>query len=331
MADQTRPGFVHVEARDLIHPAFLSAAAKASLDLQKPGAPYPAASDKQAWKTLVAATDNFLGKMAGAGVPPGSLDIEEKQIASVRVYIVTPKNLPKSDRNIILEMHGGALVFGGGETCKTMATRTATRLQRRVWSIDYRMPPDDPYPAGLDDCVTVYKALLKERKPGEIIFAGNSAGGNLVAALTLRARDEGLPLPAATILGTPEIDLTESGDSFQTNVGIDSLLRPLMPVNLMYANGHDLKHPYVSPLFADFTKGFPPSILTAGTRDLFLSNTVRFHRALRKAGVEAYLHILEAAGHLGLPGSPEGEELDEELRLFVRRFWGGEQRASSQL
>lgn len=332
MAEQSqKSGVVHVEARDLIHPAHLSTAAKAALDLQKVAAPYPDPSDKQAWKATISATNAFLTKMASAVASPGELIAEETRVAGVRVYVVTPKGLPKGDRNIILEMHGGALVYGEGETCKIMAERTATRLHRKVWTIDYRMPPDHPFPAGLDDCVAVYRELLKVRKPSEIIFSGNSAGGNLVGALTLRARDEGLPLPVADILQTPEVDLTESGDSFQINDGIDSLLRPLMPINLMYANGEDLKHPYISPLFGDLKKGFPPSIITAGTRDLFLSNAVRFHRALRKAGIEAHLHILEAAGHIGLPGSSEGEELDEEIRTFVRRFWGDERRPTSQL
>ena len=91
-------------------------------------------------------------------------------------------------------------------------------------------------------------------------------------------------MPAAVVLATPEVDLTESGDSFQTNLGVDSILGSLMPVNELYAAGHDLAHPYLSPLFADLT-GFPPTILTTGTRDLFLSNTVRMHRALRRAGI----------------------------------------------
>ena len=331
MADSKANSTVHVDARDLVHPVHLSAQAKVSLNMIKPGPPYPDASDKKAWAALIPATNGFLGRMAGAGVPQNSLTSEERAIAGVRVYIVTPNDLPKDSRGIILEMHGGALVYGGGETCKIMAHRTATKLRRQIWTIDYRMPPGHPYPAGLDDCVAVYKALLQDRKPSEIIFSGNSAGGNLVAALTLRARDEGLPLPAAVILSTPEVDLTESGDSFQILNGIDSMLRPLMHINLMYANGRDLRDPYISPLFGDFTKGFPPSIITAGTRDLFLSNAVRMHRALRKAGHESHLHILEAAGHIGLPGSPEGEDFDEEQRLFVRKYFGDERKVSSQL
>jgi monoterpene epsilon-lactone hydrolase len=327
----TNTGIVHVPAKDLITPDHLSPAAKASLTMAKIPSTYPQPSNTKAWKALIASTDQFLANMAGTAAAPATLHTEERNIAGVRVYIVTPNNLPPSDRGIILEMHGGALIYGGGETCRIMAQRTATRLRRRVWSIDYRMPPDHPYPAGLDDCITVYRALMKERTPREIIFKGMSAGGNLIAALALRARDEGLPLPAAAVLNTPEVDLTESGDTFQTNVDVDSLLRPLMPINLMYANGHDLRHPYLSPLFADLSKGFPPAILTAGTRDLFLSNTVRFHRALRKAGVEAHLHIMEAAGHIGLPGSPEEEEIDEEVRSFISSKWQGGGNAVAQL
>ena len=165
--------------------------------------------------------------------------------------------------------------------------------------------------------MSAYRALLRERPPEQILVSGGSAGGNLAAALMLRARDEGLPLPAGLILGTPEIDLTESGDSFHTNKGVDPGLRSLMPVNLLYANGHDLRHPYLSPLFGDFSQGFPPTILTTGTRDLYLSNTVRMHRALRAAGVPAALHVTEAGPHTGFPGAPEGLEIDREIRLFV--------------
>jgi len=114
----------------------------------------------------------------------------------------------------------------------------------------------------------------------------------------LRARDEGLPVPAAVVLLTPAVDLTESGDSHQTNLGLDPLLPGSgRPAFLLYAAGQDLTHPYLSPLNGDFTKGFPPAILTTGTRDMLLSDTVRMHRALRTAGIPAELHVTEAAGH----------------------------------
>ena len=153
-------------------------------------------------------------------------------------------------------------------------------------------------------------------------MGGASAGGNLAAALILRARDEGLPLPAAAILQTPELDLTESGDSFRTNLGLDSVLTgSLMPANLLYAAGHDLAHPYLSPLFGDFARGFPPTFLTTGTRDLFLSNTVRMHRALRAADVPTELHVMEAAPHGGFFGTaPEDAQVTRDLRRFVELY-----------
>jgi acetyl esterase/lipase len=114
------------------------------------------------------------------------------------------------------------------------------------------------------------------------------------------------------------VDLTESGDSFQTNSGIDNVLGSLMPANFLYANGHDLAHPYLSPLFADVA-GFPPTFLQSGTRDLYLSNTVRMHRKLRAAGVEAELHVFEAMPHGGFAGAPEDLEVRMELRRFLDR------------
>ena len=172
--------------------------------------------------------------------------------------------------------------------------------------------------------MAAYRALLSDRDAGEVIVGGGSAGGNLAAALLLRARDEGLPLPAAAVLLTPEADLTESGDSFQTNLGLDNVLtQSLMPANLLYANGHDLTDPYLSPLFGDFTKGFPPTFLSTGTRDLFLSNTVLLHRKLRSAGVPADLHVLEAAGHGGFLGTaPEDRELRPRDPQVRRRALG---------
>ena len=119
------------------------------------------------------------------------------------------------------------------------------------------------------------------------------------------------------------MDLTESGDTFNTLLGVDTALtRRLMPANLLYASGHDLRDPYLSPLFADFTRGFPPTFLQSGTRDLFLSNTVRMHAALRAADVEADLHVQEGAPHVGFACCPEARHRDREVLRFVNRHWG---------
>ena len=206
--------------------------------------------------------------------------------------------------------------------CRASAASIAASTGLVAWGVDYRMPPRHPYPAALDDSVAVYRTLLREREPGQIVVAGGSAGGNLAAALLLRARDEGLPLPAALVLLSPEVDLTESGDSFVTNAPHDLALGRLGPVNELYAAGADLAHPYLSPLFGDLV-GFPPTFLQSGTRDLFLSNTVRMHRRLRAAGVEAELHVFEGMPHGGFGGgAPEDAELAVEVRDFVHRALG---------
>ncbi|MET0728823.1 MAG: alpha/beta hydrolase fold domain-containing protein [Acidimicrobiales bacterium] len=319
--------------RDVPVPTSVSVEAQAVIALGALRAPveYPPLDDADAWRAMIAADDESTLAMIGdraAGLP---VAVEEIDANGVRVFVATPQGIDPSARHVFLDVHGGGLTHGGGELCRIMGMRTALQVGAPVWAVDYRMPPDHPYPVPLDDCVTAYRAVLEDHAPGEVIVGGGSAGGNLAAALLLRARDEGLPLPAAAVLLTPEADLTESGDSFQTNRGLDPvLLGSLMPANLLYAGGHDLTDPYLSPLFGDFTKGFPPALLTTGTRDLFLSSTVLLHRALRAAGITAELHVLEAAGHGGFLGTaPEDRELDREIRAFVDARWGRTEGPSS--
>jgi monoterpene epsilon-lactone hydrolase len=247
------------------------------------------------------------------------LTVEPRAVGDVPVFVVVPEDLvAQPDDPVYLDLHGGALIVGGGEACRIMAQIGAGQVGIPTWSVDYRMPPDHPYPAALDDCVAVYQYLLEDHPPERIVVGGSSAGGNLAAALVLRVRDEGLPLPAALVLLSPEADLTESGDTFHTNLGVDTVLTGSLAGSIaLYAGGHDLCDPYLSPLFGDFTPPFPRTFLQSGTRDLFLSNTVRMHRQLRAAGVDAELHVFEAMPHGGFFGSPEDEELAVELRRFV--------------
>jgi acetyl esterase/lipase len=315
---------LHLPAREIPVPGHLSPAAQGVLGMKMPAEEgYPALDDLAGWRALVARREAALLPMIEALAGDVAADDEQLDVDGVVVHAITPHGLAAGDRRVYLEIHGGALITGGGPTCRVMGLLGVPRVQGRIWAVDYRMPPDHPYPAGLDDCLTVYRALLADHRPEDVVVGGSSAGGNLAAALVLRARDEGLPMPAAVVLGTPEVDLTESGDTFATNLGVDTMLRPLLPVNLLYAGGEDLAHPYLSPLFGDFTRGFPPTILTTGTRDLFLSNTVRMHRALRAAGVPAELHVLEAGPHGGFWGqAPEDAEIAAEVQRFLAAHWG---------
>lgn len=279
----------------------------------------PEVDDLAGWQRVKAGANRSYDAMAEAMEPSLRASAETISLGDATVYLATPANPVKSDCAII-DLHGGALVVGGGKACASAARSRADRHGVRCYGVDYRMPPDHPYPAALDDCLVTYRHVLERHAAANILICGRSAGGNLAAATLLRARDEGLPLPAGLVLLSPEVDLTESGDSFVLNRMVDVVLPDsLMKNNELYAAGADLAHPYLSPLFGDL-EGFPPTLLQCGTRDLFLSNTVRMHRALRAAGVAAELHVFEAMPHGGfMGGTPEDREIEKEVKAFISK------------
>lgn len=322
MADATDDKGLSLSQRTIPWPRSISAEAVAALraNAAMPSLPMPPASDKEAWRQAIAHVDEVMAEHYGAAPDP-AIAVETGVVAGVTVHRASPPGRAEDDRRLYFEIHGGGLVFGGGTFCRAGAVREARLHGVEALAVDYRMPPDHPYPAALDDCLAVYAHEVAARGAHNIVVGGGSAGGNLSAALVLRARDEGLPLPAGLLLLSPEVDLTESGDTFATLLGLDPVLKgPLQESIALYADGHSLDHPYLSPLFGDLA-GFPPTLLQSGTRDLFLSNTVRMHRALREAGAEAELHVFEAMPHGRFFAGPEDEALERELARFVARCW----------
>jgi acetyl esterase/lipase len=318
---------VHVRARDIPPPSTISPAAQKALSdgAATPPMTWPAPDDREGWRKSAEGSEAMWADRAApilAGIPAR---IETSHIAGVLCYDCMPDEGAAPDGPVYLFAHGGAFVVGGGTFAKVLGARAAVSIGARTVSVDYRLAPDHPYPAGPEDCVAVYEALIATFDPARIVIGGSSAGGNIAASATLMIRDRGLPLPAGTVLLTPEVDLTESGDSFRTNADLDVVLKAGLPeANAAYANGADLTDPYVSPLFADFTRGFPPTLIQTGTRDLFLSNSVLLHRKLRKAGIDAALHVWEAMPHGGFMfvEAPENEEINQEVAAFVRRVTG---------
>jgi acetyl esterase/lipase len=320
---------VRVEGRLIPFPSSISAEARAALLqlVREDGTPLnalyemPAPEDHAAWIEIKAVVDTQYEMAMRARARPSRSVVETIQVNDATIHIATPETLTRPD-GAYIEIHGGALVFGGGEACRVGAQAQADQHSVRCYGVDYRTPPQHPYPAALDDCVTAYRWVLNHHSPANIVVGGRSAGGNLASALMLRLREEGLPLPARLVLLSPQVDLTESGDSFETNQLLDVVLpKSLMVNNRLYAGGVDLADPYISPLFGDL-RGFPPTFLQSGTRDLFLSNTVRMHRALRQADVLAELHVFEAMPHGGFTGdTPEDRELLEEIARFVGACW----------
>ena len=187
------------------------------------------------------------------------------------------------------------------------------------------MPPEHPFPAAVEDVVSVYKHLLESRSAKSIAIGGTSAGGGLSLAAVHRFIALGLDVPGAIYAGTPWADLTKTSDSLFTNEGLDRILVTydgfLGAAARLYADGHDMKDPLISPVYGDF-EGFPPTYLITGTRDMFLSDTARTHRKLRAAGVVADLHVYEGVAHadyLILVGSPESEDVFAEVSAFFKK------------
>ena len=258
-----------------------------------------------------------------------SVKMEPSTIDGVRVYTLTPDEIAPENRNrVLIHEHGGCYVLFPGETGATEAIMMAGFGHIKVVMPDYRMPPEAYFPAALDDSVTVYKSLLKTTDAKNIGFFGTSAGGALALEMVLRARQLGLPMPGAIGSGTPMSDATMVGDSFYTNKLVDNVLVSptgfCQAATVVYAKGHDLKDPLISPVYGDM-HGFPPTILLSGTRDLLLSNTVRVHRALRRAGVEASLQVFEGQSHAQYQFDdrlPEAREAFGEMSAFFDQHLG---------
>jgi epsilon-lactone hydrolase len=253
---------------------------------------------------------------------------EAATIDGVPTFIVTPEVIPPENRNrLLIHVHGGCYVSFPGESGTIEAIFMAGFGHFKVISVDYRMPPVAAYPAALDDAMTVWKAAVKMMPPANLAIFGSSAGGALTLSMVQRAKQENLPLPAAIAPGTPMSDLTGRGDSFATNALLDNVQvdgASCAARAALYANDRDLRDPLLSPIYGD-VHGFPPTILTTGTRDLLLSSTVRMHRKLRLAGVEAEIQVFEGMAHAQYfrdPAAPESKEAFEEIAGFFDRHLG---------
>jgi len=234
--------------------------------------------------------------------------VTEGVVAGVPVFEVAPAAMRQQHQGrLLVNTHGGGYVFNPGRASLLEAVVIAANCGIKVVAVDYRMPPDHPFPAALDDAFAVWKAVVESHSPGSVGLCGGSAGGGLALATTLRAKQEGVPLPAALAIQTPWADLEEVGDSFRTNEWLDNILvsyraAPQRAARL-YANSHDLSDPFLSPLRGDLS-GFPLTMILTGTLVQYLSLAVLEHRKLRRVGQPDELHLVEGAEHLNYIISP---------------------------
>src|ERR1017187_413283 len=249
------------------------------------------------------------------------VDIEHTTVGGVAAKIVTPKNAaPHKKDRVLICVHGGGFQTDSGSFIEAIpiASLTATR----VISVEYRLAPKFPHPAAVEDSVAVYKEVLKTYSPKKIALYGTSAGAILTAETAVQLRKLGLPLPAALGFFSGFADMARSGDAGHI-YSIPGFMgfQPSSGKSLSaYVGNTDPKDPVLSPIYADL-KGFPPTLCMTGTRDICLSGTVDFHRALLRAGVDAHLMVFDAMPHAHWYSFhfPESKEALEAQARFLDR------------
>lgn len=252
-------------------------------------------------------------------------EIVEDKLAGVPVRIVTPEGMPAANRDkVLMNLHGGGFDSDSGSYTETIPIAGYTGI--KVVAVLYRLAPEFPFPAAVDDAVAVYKELLKKYKPDHIVIYGTSAGAILTAEVAVKLKELGLPMPAALGIFSGMGDAARMGDSMSlfSLRGLSGHLDPPAPVQhgSAYAGDTDLRDPVLSPVYADL-QGLPPTLFVTSERDLLLSGTVNLHRAYLHAGVDARLVVFDALTHAFWydPNLPEAIEANHMMAdFFVKQL-----------
>jgi acetyl esterase/lipase len=269
----------------------LSTEQRETLDAILRQSAFPVGSDVDEQRRL-------LRELLSAQPLPAEVTVTAASLGGVATAEITVDGI--EPRHVVLYFHGGVHVMGDAFLAADLAAQVGRRTQARVISVDYRLAPEHPYPAAVDDALAVYEALLHDGiAPSDIVFAGESAGGGLAIATLVNARDRGLPLPAAALVMSPYADLTLAGASMETRREVDPLLsREALQARVGdYTSGNDAALGLISPIFADLS-GLPPLIIQAGTHEVLLDHAVRLAQQAATADVEVTLDITPGVPHV---------------------------------
>lgn len=271
----------------------------------------PAPDDLHAWKALQNADSAAKVKHAAPFVKASNVTLRDVTLGGVPVVEVTPDELARDDK-IAVYLHGGAYTFNSARGAIISAILLADETRLRVMAVDYTLAPHARWQEITDQVVSVFAALAEQDfAASDIVLYGDSAGGGLSAGSVLKMRDQGMEMPAALILWSPWSDISETGDSYVTLRDAEPFYTyrdVLGPSALAYADTKDHRNPYVSPVYGDYTKGFPPTLIQGGTKELFLSNVVRLYQALDQAGQTVKLDLYEGMPHVFMAILPESAE-----------------------
>jgi monoterpene epsilon-lactone hydrolase len=240
----------------------------------------------------------LLRELVSAQPLPAEVTVTAATLGGVPTAEITVDGI--EPRHVVLYFHGGVYVIGDAFLAADLASQVGRRTHAKVISVEYRLAPEHPYPAAVDDALAAYEALLHNGiAPSDIAFAGESAGGGLAIATLVNARDHGLPLPAAAFVMSPYADLTLAGTTMETRREVDPLLsRELLQARVTdYTSGQDAALGLISPLFADLS-GLPPLIIQAGTHEVLLDDAIRLAQQAATADVEFTLDITPGVPHV---------------------------------
>jgi acetyl esterase/lipase len=313
-------GAAHV-TRVVPEPDTISPEAKRSLAQPTPdqGPPEPLSQRR-------AGTDAYTARARVEWTKICPNQIEETKIAGVPVRIVTPEDISGQNKGkILIDLHGGGFNSDSGSYTESIPIAYYTKI--KVVAVLYRLAPENPYPAAIDDSIAVYRELLKTYKPDHMVIYGTSAGAILTAEVAARIKQLGLPLPAALGVFSGMGDFARNGDSIAIYAlrGLSGHLNPPAPGphDSEYVAHTDPKDPVLSPIYSDL-HGLPPTLFVTSTRDLLLSGTVNLHRAYLEAGVDAHLVVFDALTHAFWydPHMPEALEANHMMADFFVKHLG---------
>jgi monoterpene epsilon-lactone hydrolase len=308
-------------------PATISAAAQRDLREFISGTDIgrlPAPGDIAMWKREQAQT-NAHGALAVVHTARRlDLTITPQRLGGVPVLQILPRGW-KPDPRVVIYFHGGAYTLFSAQTMITMPAELSRVTGERVISVDYTLAPEAKWNAIQQQAIAVVEAVRAQGSAmDQIALMGDSAGGNLAVETVLNLRDRRIGMPAAALLLSPWVDLTDRGDTMHTLEWQDPILfydHSLQNAALAYAGGLPLTDPRISPIYADFSKGFPPSLIQDGTKDILLSGSVRLYRALEDANARPVLDLYEGMWHdFQSWNTPESQIAYQEMARFLRLY-----------